>query len=267
MGLGPPALGRALPLPLPCCPNCLPPLGEEWGRVLAWSGRSAVEGAGIHLLLHLHCTSQIAGIWCFFFFELVNHTFCAIVSPCIPAHADGAALRAAESSHSGLEWAELSGTLDVMVEKPRPCKEREMRSAVPPGLSLQPLPSVMTNLGLRGWGYPYSGPGAVPEVKVSLMLSPLAEIPESFQQGPRDREGAGWVIIKCTGLGSASLGTIPKATSSWSGPEGGGLCPHTTQTGSLVLWPQARLSLPSMVCWGCRCYVLQQEGPLLCPAS
>lgn len=63
------------------------------------------------------------GCFLFFAFELENHTFCAIMSPSIPAQAGRPALRAAESSRLGLEWAELSGALDVQVEKPRPCNE------------------------------------------------------------------------------------------------------------------------------------------------
>lgn len=138
--------------------------------------------------------------------------------------------------------------------------------AVPPGLSLQPLPSVMTNLGLRGWGYPCSGPGAVPEVKVSLMLSSLAEIPESSQQGPRDGEGAGGSSLSAQVWDLPAWGPFPSYQQlEWAG--GWRALPSHYPNGLLVLWPQARLSPPSVVCWRCRCCVLQQESPLLCPAS
>lgn len=73
----------------PCCPNSLPSLGEEWGEALAWGRRSLETGGpGLHVLSHIHCSSQKSGVgsllllfYFFFAFELENHTFCAIVPP------------------------------------------------------------------------------------------------------------------------------------------------------------------------------------------
>lgn len=73
----------------PCCPNSLPSLGEEWGEALAWGRRSLETGGpGLHVLSHIHCSSQKSGVgsllllfYFFFAFELENHTSCAIVPP------------------------------------------------------------------------------------------------------------------------------------------------------------------------------------------
>lgn len=100
-----------------------------------------------------HCCCFI-----FFAFELENHTSCAIVPPSTPAQAgSSSALRPAESSHLGLEWAELSGALDVKWRNQG--LVRSEAPAVPSACALCDDKSVS-----RGY-YPNSGPGAVPEVR------------------------------------------------------------------------------------------------------
>lgn len=246
--LGPPPLS---------CADFLRPLSEEWGGV---EGASRVEGSTPSQAPVSTVLPRTQGLGTFFFLIWRSLLFCAVLSPSIPAEAGGAALGAAGSSRLGLESGGAEGALDVKAERPEP-REDEV-PAVPPELSLLPLP---LQWQIWGWWERLSGPGPAPEVKVNLMLSrlPRDQLPvHSSTCGlcrPEWFPGLGG-----SGEGSEELRTVSQQLG-WGGGRRAGS--RTTHLGSLVPWPQAHLFPPSVLCWGLEMSCPAAGGPSPCHLS